>query len=127
MAIDPVSQAITIVDRKDYVIDSIILTGHAKTYLCKGLVVKDRGSSRILLRSNTPDYEIYADSMSTLVCLDRSLNLDIILRKRGDTTKVTVEIANGYKHVPQIYTVSGVKLVPCSKYIDTVWTDKQKF
>lgn len=113
MAIDTSSQSITIIDRKDYVIDSVILTGHAKTYLCQGLVRKEGGHSRILLRSESPDYKIYSDSMDSLVCMDEPLNLDIILRKLGDTTAITNAIARGYNMYPRCILLTASGFVPC--------------
>jgi hypothetical protein len=119
--------SITVLDESDFVIDSLVITGRGMVYFSKGLTTKLNGSSKTSIGRQDLGYKIYTDSLRSLTCGDHFIGMDIILRKRGSNVKVTNDIAQGFRRIPEIYIVKGVKYIPCSKEVDTLLTERPKY
>jgi hypothetical protein len=114
-------KAISILD-SNFVIDSISIGKFGKSKLSISLKDKMQGISFLDIIHPNPAYKVYVDEFSALNCDDENLTLSIIIRKKGESIKVTEDLANNFKTNPNIQVLYR-KYFPCSKEIDTIETD----
>lgn len=119
--IDNNKKTISLLD-SNFVIDSISITKFGKAHLSISLKDKLRGSSYLDINNLNSDYKINVNELNTLQCDDENLGLLIIIRKKGESVKVTENMANNFETNPNIQVLDR-KYFPCSKKIDTLETD----
>jgi hypothetical protein len=120
IVIDNEKKTISILD-SNFVIDSISIGKFGKSNLSISLKDKIQGISFLNITHPNPAYKVYVDEFSALNC-DDNLSLLIIIRKKGESVKVTEDIANNFKTNPNIQVLYR-KYFPCKKEIDTIETD----
>jgi hypothetical protein len=123
--IDNLNKEISIISSDEFVIDSISVERFGSLYFSKSLKDKSKGESKIALDKSNNEYQVYIDSLSVLKCDTDNLSLDIVIRKKGSTIKVTKEMAMNFKHLDEIQILRGLKYEHCSKQIDTLESERR--
>lgn len=104
-----------------FVIDSICIRKFKDTYFSTVLINKSKGSSELGMDSSNEGYKIYSNKLSKIPCNDENLVILVIIRKRGNATKVTEEIALNFEK-NEFIQASYAKYFLCSNPIDTLET-----
>jgi hypothetical protein len=113
-------KTISVLD-SNFVIDSFSISKFGKPKFSISLKNKRLGSSYLDLNQSYYEYKNYVNDLNTLQCNDINLNLSIIIRKKGESVRVTQDIANNFKQSPFIQILFA-KYSPCSKETDTIET-----
>lgn len=106
----------------NFVVDSISIRKFEKPILSISLKNKLLGSSYLNINNPNSGYKVYVNELSTLQCYDKDVSILIIIRKKGESLKVTEKMANNFETNPNIQVLYS-KYLPCSKEIDTSETD----
>ncbi|MFH6959385.1 hypothetical protein ACHRV1_18470 [Flavobacterium aquidurense] len=115
------NKTISLLD-SSFVIDSISVRKFGKAKLSISLKDKLLGSSFLDIRNPDSGYKTYVNELNNLSCEDKNLGLSIIIRKKGESLKITEDMANNFER-NRFVQVLYIKYFPCSNEIDTLQTD----
>lgn len=104
-----------------FVIDSVSISKFGKPKFSISLKNKRLGLNHLDLDQSYSEYKNYVNDLNTLQCNDINLNLSIVIRKKGESVRVTQDMANNFEQNPFIQVLFA-KYSPCSKGIDTIET-----
>lgn len=110
---------IHLLNSNDFVIDSISIDYLGKNYYSLALIDKSQGKGEISLATPCIDYKLHLNDLKNLNC-EEDVGLNIVIRKKGATVKLTNDLANNYKHSKDIQVLKGYKYRTCIKVVDTV-------